>query len=278
MKESRDPGQVRPFLRWAGSKRKLLPTLVPYWGQGFGRYVEPFAGSAALFFALEPASAVLGDINRDLIQTLTVVRDNPEGMYQQVRAYPLGKRSYNALRALQPNSLTPIERAARFLFLNRFCFNGLYRTNEDGHFNVPYSPHGTGSLPSREQLLIAAALLRRAELRSGDFETMLRETVSAGDFVYLDPPYAVSNRRVFCQYGPHSFGLGDLLRLSDTLEEIERRGAHFVLSYADCAEARNAFSGWKIRRVFTQRNISGFAKHRRRAAELIVSNLSHPVS
>jgi DNA adenine methylase len=270
MTESSDT--PRPFLRWAGSKRKLLPKLIPYWGEGYERYLEPFSGSASLFFALKPKRAILSDINAGLIQTLGFIRDYPEVIYETVKNYPLGKASFYSLRAQNPDLLSPPERAARFLFLNRFCFNGLYRTNSKGSFNVPFSPKGTGSLPSKENLIRAAALLRRAKLRCGDFEGILLENIRHGDFVYLDPPYAVGNRRVFRQYGPHSFGLDDLRRLSKALTLIHRRGARFVLSYADCHEARVAFRNWTSVRVFTQRNISGFARHRRRAAELVVSN------
>lgn len=260
------------LLRWAGSKRKLVPKLLPYWGGGFNRYIEPFAGSAVLFFAIQPEHALLSDINADLIHALTMVRDNPSGLHKTLHRFRLGKRNYNRLRALDVQTLQPAEKAARFLFLNRFCFNGLYRTNVHGQFNVPFSPSGTGTLPTRGQLTAASRLLKTAEIRCGDFETVLRNSVFPGDFVYLDPPYAVGNRRVFRQYGPDSFGLEDLERLAKLLHVIDERGARFVLSYADCREARHTFRPWRSTRVLTHRNISGFAKHRRRAAELIVTN------
>jgi DNA adenine methylase len=262
-----------PFLRWAGSKRRLLPKLAPFWGGGHSRYVEPFAGSAALFFALRPACALLSDANEDLIETFTLVRDTPELVYDALSSLPLGKDSFYRLRARNPKRLTPLNRVARFIFLNRFCFNGLYRTNAVGEFNVPYAPTGTGAIPSRQQFLSTASLLRATRLRSGDFDEILRDEVQTGDFVYLDPPYAVANRRIFRQYGPQTFGLNDLERLGDLLEEIDRRGAAFVLSYAWCNEANSLVRSWRKRRVYTQRNIAGFARHRRMAAELIVTNI-----
>ncbi len=264
----------QPFLRWAGSKRKLLPRLLPFWGTGYERYIEPFAGSAALFFAIQPKRALLSDINPDLIQALSVIRNNPKSVYQQAQKYRANKRTFYRLRALDPSLLTPIERAARFFFLNRFCFNGLYRTDRNGRFNVPFAAQKTGNLPPWEQFSTAALLLKRSTVRCGDFELVLRSSVRAGDFVYLDPPYAVGNRRIFRQYGADTFGLSDLQRLRAVLEMIEDRGARFVLSYAYCREAKETFVGWSSRRVYTHRNISGFAKHRRRAAELIVTNVS----
>lgn len=266
------PVRPNPFLRWAGSKRKLLPKLLPYCCVGSGRYIEPFAGSAALFFALQPRKAILSDINRDLIQTLQTVRNRSRAVHRAASMFPRGRKSFERLRRIDPSHLSPIERAARFLFLNRFCFNGLYRTNLHGQFNVPYSPAGTGDLPSDEQLSLAARCLRKTTLLSGDFESVLLRVVRRDDFVYLDPPYAVGNRRVFRQYGARSFEIADLWRLRSVLNETHRRGARFLLSYADCPEARRAFTKWHVRRVMVQRNIAGFAKHRRRAAELLVSN------
>jgi DNA adenine methylase len=265
---------VQPFLRWAGSKRKLLPKLIPYWGRGHERYVEPFAGSSALFFAIQPKRALLSDMNPDLIQALKTIRRDPSAVYEQARKEPVDPRNFYRLRALDPSLLTPIERAARFLFLNRFCFNGLYRTDSKGRFNVPFAGQKTGALPSWEQFSTAAKLLKHSTVKCGDFEIVLRLSVRAGDFVYLDPPYAVGNRRIFRQYGAHTFGINDLHRLRAVLQMIEKRGAHFVLSYAYCREAKEAFGGWSSRRVYTHRNISGFARHRRRAAELIVTNVT----
>lgn len=263
---------VRPLLRWAGSKRKLLPKLVPYWSAEFTRYIEPFVGSGALFYALAPPAAVLGDLNGELIDALTTMRNRPEAVYRVVEKLPRGKDSYYALRAQDASILPAVERAARFLFLNRYCFNGLYRTDRFGRFNVPYGATKTGDIPDRATFLRSAQMLKRANLVNNDFQTVVQEHVERGDFVYLDPPYAVDNRRIFRQYGPQTFGIDDLQRVKNCLRIIENRGATFVLSYAYCTEALRMFEEWPHHKVFCQRNISGFVKHRRRAAELIVTN------
>jgi len=262
----------RPILRWAGSKRKLLPKLVEYWRPDATRYVEPFVGSAALFYAIRPSTALLGDLNLELVQTLRALRDNADAVYDRLISIPRGEDSYYALRAVSPSSLDDLARAARFIFLNRFCFNGLYRTDMKGRFNVPFAATKTGDIPARANFLASAAHLQSAVIEHSDFETLVTENVRSLDFVYLDPPYAVGNRRIFSQYGPQTFGLNDLQRLGGALELIDRRGAYFVLSYAYCAEALAIFSRWVTRKVYCQRNIAGFAKHRRRAAELIVTN------
>jgi DNA adenine methylase len=234
--------------------------------------VEPFAGSAALFYAINPNEAILSDSNQELVRTFEQVRDNAARVYECLSELPLGRESFYRLRALDPHQLRSAERAARFIFLNRFCFNGLYRTNAKGHFNVPYAATKTGGLPPRSVFLRSAGLLAKANLYCGDFQRVLEVHVRKGDFVYLDPPYAVGNRRIFNQYGPHTFGLHDLERLRLILREIDQRKATFVLTYAWCREATTVFAEWGQRRVYTQRNIAGFAKHRRTAAELIVSN------
>ena len=264
---------VVPFLRWAGSKRKLLSRLAPYWGNGHTRYIEPFMGSAAFFYAVNPSLAILSDINADLVSTFVSVRDDPRAVYNRLLDIPRGKRSYNRLRKQVPTCLDPLDRAARFIFLNRFCFNGIYRTNAKGAFNVPYAKSKTGDIPPWDTFLAAAQPLQSAVIVCADFEEVVSNNVREGDFVYLDPPYAVRNRRVFRQYDPQTFGLDDLKRMDQTLQLIHKRNAKFVLSYAYSPESIEYFQNWERRKVFTQRNVSGFAKHRRMAAELIVTNI-----
>lgn len=262
---------MRTFLRWAGSKKQLLPVLERYWKDGFSRYIEPFAGSSCLFFHLEPESAILGDVNGELISALRAVRLDAPRVIECLRRLRKGERSYYRIRRVNPDQLGLFESAARFLYLNSLCFNGLYRTNSSGHFNVPYCPPGHKTVP--EHLLVEASkCLARATLVRSDFEETVALAVE-GDFVYLDPPYAVSRRRVFSEYGPTLFGASDLRRLRRTLRALDRRGVKFVVSYADCSEARATFGKWTVQRVRTKRNIAGFAGDRRGSYELLATNL-----
>lgn len=263
---------LRPFLRWAGSKRRLLPRLLPYWGRGFDRYVEPFAGSASLYFAIQPTRALLGDTNAELIGAYKEIQLHPRSVFNRLVKIPRGHDSYYDVRRIVPATLDRKGQAARFLFLNRYCFNGLYRTNQKGAFNVPFARSGTGDPLGWSEFRAAASVLSGARLVVADFQTMLEANVRRGDFVYLDPPYALANRRVFRQYGPDTFGLEDLERLQECLKVIASRKAHFLLSYAYCREALRTFKGWQTRKLFTQRNIAGFAEDRRMAAEVLVSN------
>jgi DNA adenine methylase len=131
---------LNPILRWAGSKRKVLPVLSQFWRPDFKRYVEPFAGSASLFFRLQPARALLGDINRGLIETYKVICERPDDVYNGVARIPGNETRYYQLRRQDPEQLPLLDRAIRFVYLNRFCFNGILRTNTQGHFNVPFAP------------------------------------------------------------------------------------------------------------------------------------------
>jgi len=237
-----------------------------------GRYVEPFLGSACFFFYVQPQQAVLADINADLIKTYGAVRNCTLDVASELCQLPVNKHTYYELRQIRSEAMSTPAAAARFIYLNRFCFNGLYRTNVHGDFNVPFAPIGTGRLPSAGQLSSCAELLKRASLYHADFEDTLA-LVQEGDFVYLDPPYAVRSRRVFRQYSPNDFGPDDLVRFCRQLRRIDTIGASFVASYADCAEGRDAFRRWHVRRVRTRRNIAGFAAHRRHVFELIATNI-----
>jgi len=228
-------------------------------------------GSASLFFALRPKNAILADINPDLVGTFLAVRDHPQAVANRLRRIPLGKRSFYSVRDSLHPDMDAIDAAASFIFLSRFCFNGLYRTNQAGRFNVPYGATGGMQLPTAAELRRVAGALSICTIKNSDFIEVLEET-ERGDFVYLDPPYAVGNRRVFKQYSSSSFGVEDLQRLAAGLRAIDRKGVAFVLSYALCSEAMRFFKCWETRRVYVQRNIAGFAEHRRRAGEVLISN------
>ena len=162
-----------PILRWAGSKRRLVPVLRTYWNKNHSRYLEPFAGSACLFFSLNPTRAILGDVNHELIATYLEVKYRVDGVIRELAKLRLSREQYNTLRALSPCRLDASARAARFIYLNRFCFNGLYRTNLEGRFNVPFSGERCGALPSSDHLKQCSRTLRHARLINADFECVL---------------------------------------------------------------------------------------------------------
>lgn len=259
------------FLRWAGSKRKLLPRLLPRIPEGMRRYVEPFVGSACLFFAASPNRALLGDINGDLIRTYVAVRNDPRGVAQGLLLLPRSESGYYRIRSIEPSQLNEIEQAARFIYLNRYCFNGLYRTNKAGRFNVPYGPQRVGPLPTIEQLERCANKLKRAKLVEASFEATL-DLVRYGDFVYIDPPYAVARRRVFGEYSNHTFSATQLALLRSWLLRLNKRKIKFLVSYAYSPEGLELGDGFKRNSANVLRQISGFVSSRRRARELLISN------
>ena len=241
-------GDIKPFLRWAGSKRQLVPRLSEFWSHSYERYVEPFAGSACLFFHLQPSQAILGDINQGLIRAYEQVRDNFAEVNELLRGASGSKSNYLHVRDIPPAALSPAEQAAQFIYLNRFCFNGLYRTNLTGKFNVPYGGLKSGSLPSPEMLSACATALKNTQLVAGDFENILK-LVQPGDFVYLDPPYRVKAKRVFNSYNGASFTQSDLKRLRGWLEIFASQGIAFLVSYIESEESSFLQSGFKTMTV-----------------------------
>lgn len=262
---------IPSFLRWAGSKRLLLSKLRKYCPAHYKRYIEPFAGSACLFFDLQPQSAILGDLNQELICTLRAVQNDVQLVFECIRRLPRGEAAYYRTRELDTSSLSDAQIAARFIYLNRYCFNGLYRTNRAGKFNVPYGPPKSGLPVNEDAIRNAARVLQHAMLVAGDFEETLAYA-ARGDFVYIDPPYVMETRRVFSEYLPNTFAKDDLIRLGASLDSLDKRGATFLVSYADSPEARKLLDKWRPKRIWTRRNIAGFSGSRKGTYELIATN------
>ncbi len=261
-----------PFLRWAGSKRGLVPVLRKYWKPSHKRYLEPFAGSACLFFALTPPRAILGDLNPELISTYLEIKYRLDAVTEELAKLPdASRKHYQRLRAVSPADLNPAQRAARFIYLNRFCFNGIYRTNLKGEFNVPFSGARCGTVPSTIILQNCAKHLKSARIMQGDFEKVL-EHAEPGDLVYMDPPFAVRARRVFRQYDPSTFTLNDITRLREWMDYLTAAKINFVVSYAECDEADILKKGFTYQTVTVRRNIAGFATHRAKTNEIMISN------
>lgn len=257
-------------MRWAGSKRSLLPHLLRRVARG-GRYYEPFAGSACLFFSMEPADAVLGDRNDALIGFYRTLRRRPYDVAAAARVWPADATSFYAVRALDPHRLDAVTRAARFLYLNRLCFNGVYRTNRQGEFNVPYGRR-LAAMPSEAELVKAAQALRRCALRSADFEETIADA-RMNDFVYLDPPYTQSPQTAHGVYGYGSFHVGEIDRMIAALERLDRRGVRFLFSYADVEDVVRTFPPrWSVERLQTAGQVAGLASARQRRREILVTN------
>jgi DNA adenine methylase len=260
-------------IRWAGSKRRLRKLLTEkIIASGKSQYIEPFCGSANVFFFHEPQFAILSDRNEWLIRTLIAVRDRPNSVASIVSKLEIDKNTYNRVRSIHHQDRDCDTAAAHFLYLNRLCFNGIFRTNKFGLFNVPFSGQKTGQMVDQRQLQAASAALANAYICHGDFDEVIRQKTNSDAIVYLDPPFATNNSRVFYQYNYNTFGVEDIVRLESVVNHINAIGGSFVLSYADVPEIEYLKSRWKFEIVSVQRNVAGFAGNRRESSEVVISN------
>ncbi|NSY44337.1 Dam family site-specific DNA-(adenine-N6)-methyltransferase [Agrobacterium tumefaciens] len=260
------------FLRWAGSKRKALKQLSAAYTSNSLLYVEPFAGSAALFFERSPSRALLGDLNGHLINAMRQVRDKPDDLHSMVSVLSREAGEYYRRRE-QFNSLKPhgLEAAVLFVYLNRNCFNGLWRTNSSGKFNVPYGGIEMGNTPPLELFLKCSASLQKAKLRHQDFRITVGQA-GPGSFIYADPPYFTAHERTFIEYGKRSFGRKDLQDLIDALEAAEIRGAKIALTYSDGMPV-DVPDHWVQTRFDVTRNVGGFSGSRKKNSEVLYTSI-----
>jgi DNA adenine methylase len=263
-----------PIVKWAGGKRAIIPRLMQLAPRRLGRYFEPFLGGASVFLALGPERAVLGDANCDLMELYRAIRDEPhEVMCALDRRQPfvLDAPYFYAERATLPASLTPAERAARFIYLNKTCYNGLYRVNRAGQFNVPFGRYTSPPLLyRRENIERVSDLLCGADLRCGDFAAVVAEA-GPGDFVYLDPPYVpLTDTANFTKYTSGSFGLADQRRLADTVHELHERGCKVLLSNSDTPLVRELYARYEMDVIYAPRQINSDVTGRSKIAELAI--------
>ena len=275
---------AKPFLKWAGGKARLAPLIAERAPERITRYHEPFLGGGAVFFALHAAGLVrdasLADSNDDLIGAYQAVRDDVEGVIEALGEL---SREYLALESSQRGLYyykvrnqrrlrRPDRKAARLLFLNKTCYNGLYRVNSKGHFNVPHGRHKSLRILSREGLRDASGALACAEVGALDFEDACAKA-QPGDFVYLDPPYQPLNETShFTSYTKDGFGIREQRRLRDVFDDLTARGVPALLSNSDHAGIRDLYDGYLTQEVSMGRNINSKAAARSAISELLISN------
>lgn len=260
---------VASIIRWAGSKKKLLPSLVSQIPKDFDRYVEPFCGSACLFFEIQPREALLSDINPELTNAWEQIRLDPK-IRNELVVLPSTKDFYYETRSKDAGRLSNRERAIRFLYLNRKCFNGVYRTNKKGLFNVPMGTR-TGDFPSQEVFDEASEALKSAIIKNLDYFDVIKQS-KRGDFFYMDPPYTTGGRFTG-EYGVDSFSSLDLPRLFDAMNLISERGAKFMLSYKASEETVSFLeSSYTVNKIKVKRHVQGFKSNWGECEEIIVRN------
>jgi DNA adenine methylase len=264
---------VRPFLKWAGGKTRLLPTLrVSLPPKAFKRYFEPFLGGAALFFDLAPNQAFLNDSNPDLINCYHIVRDRPDDLLAALKCFKMTEPEYYKIRALDPEKLSEVDRAARLIYLNKTCYNGLYRVNKQGQFNTPYGRYSNVTLLDPANLASASKLLRRASLSCADYRAVLA-VAQKGDFVYLDPPYVpIGKFSDFKRYTKEQFYAADHERLAEEFYRLHATGCFVLLSNSYSKKTRQLFSGFVQRTVRMPRFVNCKGNGRGQIDELLISN------
>lgn len=265
---------VAPFIKWAGGKSSLLGQFMPLFPQpaSYRRYFEPFLGGGAVFFFLQPNESYLFDLNAKLIEVYQVVQGQVEALILALRRHYNDREYYYSVRRQTPEALTPVERAARFIFLNKTCFNGLYRENARGQFNVPFGRYENPNICDEEGLRAASAALQKAYLAVADFEVIL-EQAKAGDFIYLDPPYEPLTRTSsFTSYTSNGFTSADQKRLADVFSELDRKGCQLMLSNSSAPLIYNLYRSYQIHEIKARRVINSKADGRGAIIELLITN------
>lgn len=232
---------IKPFLKWAGGKRWLASLIQEMIPDIEGRYIEPFVGSGAIYFALTPRRALLSDVNESLVEAFRCVRDYPDEVESLLVAHDSrhSQSHYYVTRAIE--YARRVERAAQFIYLNRTCWNGLYRVNKLGQFNVPIGTKTSARLASDDWPGLSV-ILSGAQLRCQDFESTIDSAVK-GDLVFADPPYTVKhNLNGFIKYNESLFSWDDQVRLRDSLVRAKQRGVKIIVTNADHESVRKLYA------------------------------------
>ena len=259
---------AKPFLKWVGGKRSVLSHLFERAKVGFtGKYVEPFVGGGALFFEMQPQNAYISDINFHLIITYTAIRDDVEQVIKHLKQHKNkhGKEHYPKMRNALNTETNPAKVAAIFIYLNKTCFNGLYRVNKQGGFNVPMGSYKNPPILDDGNLRNCSAILQDVDIQQHSFNAV---KPTKNTFYYLDPPY----HKTYDQYDGSGFGEGEHKALADFCDKIDKAGSYFLLSNSDTPLIRSLYSRYTIDVIQGSRSVSCKAHQRGKENELIVKN------
>ena len=248
---------AKPILKWAGGKTQMLGDLLPKVPSSYGRYIEPFLGGGAMFFALQPEQAVIADSNPELINLYRQVANHVDDVVCQLKKYENTQEMFYAVRGQDWTMLPEAEAAARTIFLNKTCFNGLYRVNKKGRFNVPFGKYKNPKICDEEGLKAASAALKKAEIVCGDYLLVLEHYAQPGDFVFLDPPYLpISEYSDFKRYTKEQFYEEDHVELAKMVKTLHERGCHVILTNSNHPLVHELYAPFTIDVIQTKRHIS----------------------
>ena len=268
--------ETKPFLKWAGGKTQLIDQLTMKMPKRYGRYYEPFVGGGALFFYIKPQYGYINDINKALINCYTVIRDDYSKLIQYINKLDGGEINdsyYNSIRDMYNyhlrNDYYNLETAGLMIWLNKHCFNGLYRVNYNGEFNVPWNTYKGKSIDN-ENIINVGRYLKKVHISNLDFEQFLSDC-SKGDFVYMDPPYIPEVENGFTSYNQKEFGNEEHIRLAKVFKELTNKGVYCIVSNSNTEMSRELYRDYKIDVVEAKRNINSKGD-RRSTSELIITN------
>lgn len=274
--------KAKPFVKWVGGKRQLLVQFRRFnlyppekFNPNKNKYFEPFVGGGAVFFDLLPKHAVLSDLNSDLVTTYNVIKNNVDELIKSLKKHKYEKNYFLKIRAIDPNKLSDLEIASRFIYLNRTCFNGMYRVNSSGKFNVPFGKYSNPLICDEVNLRRVSKALKGVTIKHQDYKKVLKEA-KKGDFVYFDPPYfPVSKTASFTAYTNDAFLEKEQIELRDTFVELHKRGCFVMLSNSDTTFINKIYSevqGARITKVQAGRAINSNSSKRGKITEVLVTN------
>lgn len=265
-----------PIVKWVGGKRQLMFELLKNMPENYNRYFEPFIGGGALFFYLQPDNAYISDVNEELINLYQVVRDNVDELITDLQKHDISKEYFMEIRNIdrtdEYKNWSDVKKASRFIYLNRTCFNGMYRVNSKGEFNVPFGHYKNPRILDENNLINCSNLLQRTEIKHADFSEILKK-VKKGDFVYFDPPYVpLSETSSFTSYTKDGFDMDMQFKLRDICDELDTIGVKFLLSNSDTKLVNELYENYNIKKVFASRQINANADGRGKITEVLVRN------
>ena len=268
--------ETYPIVKWVGGKRQLMFELLKNMPENYNRYFEPFIGGGALFFELQPDNAYISDMNEELINLYQVVRDNVDELITDLQKHDISKEYFMEIRNIdrteEYKNWSNVKKASRFIYLNRTCFNGMYRVNSKGEFNVPFGHYKNPRILDENNLINCSNLLRRTEIKHADFSEILKK-VKKGDFVYFDPPYVpLSETSSFTSYTKDGFDIDMQFKLRDVCDELDSMGVKFLLSNSDTKLVNELYENYNIKKVFASRQINANADGRGKITEVLVRN------
>lgn len=269
---------AQPFLKWAGGKRQLLPEIRQYVPKKINTYYEPFIGAGAVLFDIQPKKAVINDINIELVNVYEMIKNHADELIEDLRKHENDKDYFYEIRDLdrkpEYKNLSPIERASRIIYLNKTCFNGLFRVNSQGQFNVPFGKYKNPQIVNEVVVRAVHNYLSSndVQIMNEDFEVAV-ENAKKGDFVYFDPPYdPVSDTSSFTGYSLDGFNKDDQRRLKYLFVELDKKGVNVMLSNSATDFIKELYEGFNIQIVSASRNINSKASGRGKIDEVLVMN------